>query len=232
MNTGADLSDLIHLIGRVKHFQGMSEAEMKSIILAGQVLRFRAGEVLFDEGAPCAGMFVLLQGKVHILQTGPQGRETIHAVITPVIMINEVAVIDGGVNPVSARAAEDCLTWQIGCERFQVLIERHPQIGLGLLRVLALRNRSLIMRQGSLAFYTVQMRLALLLLELSHQGGEVIDRRLHPNTQLAARAATVAEAVSRTLKQFAGEEFIEVNRRGIRVLKAEQLRQLVDTLLP
>ena len=57
--------------------------------------------------AVCAGMFVLLAGQVHLRKLGPQGQESILAVIEPVIMFNEVAVLDGGPNLTTAVAAQD-----------------------------------------------------------------------------------------------------------------------------
>ena len=147
-------------------------------------------------------MFVLLAGQVHLRKLGPQGQESILAVIEPVIMFNEVAVLDGGANLTSAVAAQDCTVWQIGCDSFQALLARYPMIGLGLLRVLARRNRFLVSQVEDLSFRTVQARAAKLLLDLSDTGAQPIDRRKHPNHELAARIATGPEAFSRALNAF------------------------------
>ena len=128
----------------VKHFQHLSPADLLTIVAAGQVRHFRAGETIFTDGEPCSGMFVLMRGQVQLRKSGPQGQETIMAVVSPVIMFNEVAVLDGGSNPFSAVAVQETHVWQIKCEAFQTLLERYPQIGLGLLRVLARRNRQMI----------------------------------------------------------------------------------------
>ena len=105
-------------------------------------------------------------------------------------------MLDGGANLTTAVAAQDCTVWQIGCDRFQALLARYPMIGLGLLRVLARRNRFLVSQVEDLSFRTVQARAAKLLLDLSDCGAQPIDRRKHPNHELAARIATVPEAFS------------------------------------
>ena len=163
----SDAPDLIAQLQRVEHFKRLPEVDVRAIVTAGRVRRFAAGETLFAEGAPCAGMFVLLTGQVHLRKLGPQGQESILAVIEPVIMFNEVAVLDGGANLTTAVAAQDCTVWQIGCDRFQALLARYPMIGLGLLRVLARRNRFLVSQVEDLSFRTVQARAAKLLLDLS-----------------------------------------------------------------
>jgi CRP/FNR family cyclic AMP-dependent transcriptional regulator len=212
----------------VPHFRGLSDPDLKAIVLAGQILRYQAGEILFVEDEPCSGMYVLLEGKVYLSRFSPNGREAILAEIKPVIMFNEVAVIDGGSNPVTARAVEDCITWQVGYERFQILINHYPQVGLGLLRVMAQRNRKLILQQGDLSFRTVKARLARLLLELSQNGTIPISRSLDSNRVLAARVATVPEAVSRLMKTFRQEGLISCTRKTITIQDVPSMEAIVE----
>jgi CRP/FNR family transcriptional regulator, cyclic AMP receptor protein len=225
-----DPDQFIQQLGQVRHFQGLPEVDLKAIVQAGQTLRFPNGAALFEEGAPCSGMFVLILGTVHLCKSSLQGRETILAEISPVIMFNEVAVIDGGPNPVTARAAADCLTWQVGYERFQVLLTRYPQVGSGLLRVLATRNRLLISQHEAIASRTVHARLAHQLLELSQAGDIRIDRQLHTNLELAARTSTVPEAISRALRWMSTNDLISLNRKAILILQPMKLVELADSI--
>jgi len=224
----SDAPDLIAQLQRVEHFKRLPEVDVRAIVTAGRVRRFAAGETLFAEGAPCAGMFVLLTGQVHLRKLGPQGQESILAVIEPVIMFNEVAVLDGGANLTTAVAAQDCTVWQIGCDRFQALLARYPMIGLGLLRVLARRNRFLVSQVEDLSFRTVQARAAKLLLDLSDTGAQPIDRRKHPNHELAARIATVPEAFSRALNAFKRTGCLTCTRSAIAVHFIEDLAALAE----
>jgi CRP-like cAMP-binding protein len=104
------MQNLIRQLGRVKHFSSLPESAREAIVTAGRVRRFPASSTIFAEGEPCAGMFVLLAGQVHLCKLGLQGQENIMAVIEPVIMFNEVAVLDGGPNPVTSVAIRDCTT--------------------------------------------------------------------------------------------------------------------------
>jgi CRP/FNR family transcriptional regulator len=220
------VADLIAQLQHVEHFKRLPEADIRAIVAAGRVRRFAAGETIFAEGAPCAGMFVLLTGQVHLRKLGPQGQESILAVIEPVIMFNEVAVLDGGPNLTTAVAAQDGSVWQIGCDSFQALLARYPMLGLGLLRVLARRNRFLVSQVEDLSFRTVQARAAKLLLDLSDAGAQPIDRRKHPNHELAARIATVPEAFSRALNAFKRSGCITSTRAAITVRCIDDLAGL------
>ncbi|MCX6028000.1 MAG: Crp/Fnr family transcriptional regulator [Chloroflexi bacterium] len=223
-----DFSELIAQLQRVEHFKNLPEADIRAIVTAGRVRQFTAGETIFMEGAPCAGMFVLLRGRVHLRKLGPSGQESIMAVIEPVIMFNEVAVLDGGPNLATAVTAQDSLAWQIGCESFQALLGRYPQMGLGLLRVLARRNRFLVSQYEDLSFRSVQARAAKLLLELSLGGQQPIDRRKHPSHEMAARIATVPEAFSRALNAFKRSGCLTCTRTTIIVHCVDDLAVLAE----
>jgi CRP-like cAMP-binding protein len=149
-------------------------------------------------------------------------------VIKPVIMFNEVAALDGGVNPATAVAIRDCLIWQVSFDRFQVLMEHYPQVGMGLLRVLAARNRLLISHYEDLSFRSVLARTAKLLLDLSQQGDKSIDRREHTNYELAARVGTVPEALSRSLRFFREQGYISGNRASLEVNVPDKLAEQAE----
>ena len=217
------MRDLVSQLGKVKHFQSLPESAREAIVSAGQVRRFAAGTTIFVESDPCAGMFVLLSGQVHLCKLGLQGQIQIMTVIEPVIMFNEVAVLDGGPNPVTAIAIQDCQTWNIGCSAFHELMSRYPQVGLGLLPVLAARNRLLISQYEDLSFRSVLARTAKLLLDLSRYGQQTIDRREHSIYEMAARVATTPEAISRSLKTFKQDGYIVSTRTSISICQPEAL---------
>jgi len=138
--------------------------------LSGQGKRvlFPAGAIIYREGEASAGMFVLFSGHVHLLKLGPQGQQSIVAEIEPVIMFNEVTVLDGGANLTTAIAVQECVTWNISHANFQALVQGYPMIGLGLLRVLSARTRNLMAQYEDLSFRSVLARTAKLLLDFAY----------------------------------------------------------------
>ncbi len=221
------LPDLTDSLRSVRHFRNLSLPDLTTIVTAGKIRRIPANTTIFTEGDACAGMYVLLKGRVHLFQLGPHGKVNIVAVIEPVIMFNEVAVLDGGPNPLSALAVENCLVWQIDHPAFQSLIERIPQVGVSLLRVLAKRNREMIARYDDLSFRSVLARTAKLLLDLSENGQKVIIRRDCSIEELASRVVTVPEAISRSLNLLKRAEAIRVSCSEISILSAEGLAEFV-----
>ena len=68
------------------------------------------GQVIFIEGEPCAGLYIVGEGAVKIYKLSPQGREQIVHQLEAGSTFNDVAVLDGGGNPASAAASSDCNT--------------------------------------------------------------------------------------------------------------------------
>lgn len=221
-----EIDNLVDQLKGVSYFQKLSPGELIDIVSSGSVKHFSAGELLFLENETCAGMYVLIQGQVNLLKAGPDGQETILNIIDPVTMFNEVPILDGGPNPVSARATKNSKLWRITCEKFRQLLIRHPQVSIGLLSVLAKRNRLMLGHYVDLSFRTIPARVAKLLLELSGDGNTIITRSQHPIREMSARVVAASEAVSRTLKVFKDAHIIECNRSMIKVVDVAGLQQM------
>ncbi len=212
----------------VEHFKNLSAVDLMAIVTSGQVLEFKANSTLFCEGDPCAGMYVLLTGKIDLYKTGPEGQISIINSLSPVIMFNEVPVLDGGPNPISALAVEDSRVWFIRCDHFRKLLKQYPELATGLLRVLAMRNRVMIAHYCDLSFRSVPARVAKHLIELSKNGSVPVNRSTNSNKIIAAKVVTTPEAVSRTIKQISSRKLIEINRVTIHVLDVEGLQKIAQ----
>lgn len=221
-----DPDTLAGLMGRVPHFKDMPAADLLAIVRAGWLERKADGQHLFWEDDPCAGLFVLLQGGIHLYKHGPEGQEYILSALQPVTMFNEVAVLDEGPNPVTAIANGKTLLWHAECQDFRALIRQYAQIAFGLLPILARRNRWLMSQYEDLCFLTVRARTAKLLLEFSQHGAEQIDRRDLRIQEMAARIFTSPDVVSRTLGLLDTRGMIATDRQSIRVLDSTALAKL------
>lgn len=217
---------LLKRMKKISNFQKISESDLRVIIRAGQIKRYPSGTTILLEGEPCFGLCVLLRGEVQLYKLSLEGRENTIAVIKPVIMFNEVAAIDGLSNPVSAATLMNSIIWRTDCETFQIGLERFPQLGIGLLPILARRNRKLIAKYADLSFRPVIERVAKMLLELSQYGTHPIQREVNSAQQMAAQIATVPVVISRTLGELRDEGYIETTRSEILVLQPEELARL------
>ncbi|MGH9574827.1 MAG: Crp/Fnr family transcriptional regulator [Candidatus Acidiferrales bacterium] len=196
---------------------------------------FDRGEVLFSEGDPCHGLFVVATGRIRIFKLSPSGREQILAVEGPGSSFAELPVFDGGVYPASASALEDAEVLFISRKDFQNYCREHPEVALKVLAVVGARLRRLVGIIEDLSFTTVRQRLISLLLRRAHESGTATKEGIRlalmaTHQDLAAELGTVRELVSRNLSRLQAEGFLELDGRSIIVkdlpaLKREQSAQ-------
>ena len=221
--TMIEIPALIARMSRLEHFRILPHTDIQAIVGTGKIRNLEAGTLIFREDEPCSGLFVLLAGQVHLHKLSPEGRDHIMIIVEPVTMFNEVAVLDGGSNPATAIAHRECRVWHADADDFKTLLETYPGLALGMLTVLASRNRWLVSQYEDLSFRTVRSRMAKLLLELSEDGQHPISRREHTIEKIAARIATVPEAVSRSITDFRKQGAITSSRSEIEVIDPEAL---------
>src|SRR5579872_4147923 len=140
---------------RVPIFSGLSEAERSFLAQRTVPRRFSAGETVFAEGEPCAGLFVVESGHVRIFKTSAGGREQVLSVDGPGSSVAELPVFDGGNYPASVAAVEDATLLFVSKQDFQALCLAHPQVSLKVLRVVGARLRRLVGIIEELSFTTV-----------------------------------------------------------------------------
>lgn len=215
-------------MSRLRYFRSLSLADITGIVTSGHIRTVRAGSVIVMEDTPCAGLFVLLSGQVHLFRLGPDGQEVLIDVLDSVTMFNEVSILDGGPNPFTVIAAKDCIIWNADFQTLEDLADRYPQVALGFLPVLAARTRVLISMVADVCFRSVRARTAKLILDLSGYGEWPISRQEHSIHKLAAQISTAPEAVSRALSYFRDEGYICTSRSTIKVCDAKGLAEFAQ----
>ncbi len=209
------------LLARVPIFSDLSEAELKFVSDRAVGKRYSAGELIFQEGDPCAGLFVIESGDVRIFKTSTGGREQVLTVEHAGNSVAELPVFDGGSYPASASAATDCTLLFISRNDFRALCLEHPEVALKVLRMVGIRLRRLVGIIEELSFTTVRHRLAALLLRLAREAGPRDGRAefkvAASNQELASQIGTVRELVSRNLSRFQAEGLIEMDGKNITI---------------
>lgn len=220
------------VLQKTQLFAKLTAVEMRTLCTRVTRRRLARGEVLFGEGGPCKGLFVVAIGAIRIFKLSPTGREQVLAVEGPGSSLAELPVFDGGVYPASASAVEDSEVLFISRDDFQNYCLEHPEVALKVLTVVGSRLRRLVALIEDLSFTTVRQRLISLLLRLaqsnrkaSTQGVRIELTATHQD--LASELGTVRELVSRNLSRLQAEGLLEIEGRTIIIkdlpgLKREQ----------
>jgi CRP/FNR family transcriptional regulator len=218
---------LKQILSQVPIFSGLAATEMDFLSQRVVPRNYTAGQMVFNEGDPCAGLYVVASGHVRIFKTSAGGREQVLSIDGRGSSVAELPVFDGGTYPASVAAVDDSTLLFISKQDFQELCLAHPQVSLKVLRVVGARLRRLVGIIEELSFTTVRHRLAAFLLRLAKREGTKTANGIavtlpDNNQEVAAQIGTVRELVSRNLSRFEAEGLIDVEGRNllIRDLKA------------
>ena len=214
-------------------FTGLSETELTFLSQRAVPRKFSAGEIVFSEGDPCTGMYVVESGHIRIFKTSAGGREQVLNIDGPGSSVAELPVFDGGNYPASVSAVEDSTLLFISKQDFQSLVLTHPQVALKVLRVVGSRLRRLVGIIEELSFTTVRHRLAALLLRLAQREGTRVAEGVEitlpaSNQELASQIGTVRELVSRNLSRFQSEKLIQMDGRRIVIADLKRLESELE----
>jgi len=215
------------ILSIVPLFSGLAADEMD--FLAPRVVprKFSPGQLVFNEGDPCSGLYVVASGHVRIFKTSAGGREQVLSIDGPGSSVAELPVFDGGNYPASVAAVDEATLLFVSKKDFQELCVTHPQVALKVLRVVGARLRRLVGIIEELSFTTVRHRLAAFIVRLANRDGTqsasgVTVTLPDNNQEIASQIGTVRELVSRNLSRLQAEGLIEIDGRKvtIRDLKA------------
>jgi CRP/FNR family transcriptional regulator len=202
--------------------------------LAARALRkaFAPGEVIFSEGEPCKGLYVVASGSIRIFKTSAGGREQTLAIDGPGSSVAELPVFDGGAYPASAAALTHCTLVFVAKETFQALCREYPEVALHVLKVVGARLRRLVGIIEELSFTTVRQRLAAHLLRLAQTQGKqsregVVVALGESQQELASHIGTVRELVSRNLSRLQAEGIVRLEGKTLTVLDMQALEEEV-----
>src|SRR6266699_2621085 len=226
--TGVTMSAMVlaetqkQILSKVPLFSGLAADEME--FLAPRVVprNFSSGQIVFSEGDPCSGLYVVASGQVRIFKTSAGGREQVLSIDGPGSSVAELPVFDGGNYPASVAAVDDATLLFVSKKDFQELCLTHPQVALKVLRVVGARLRRLVGIIEELSFTTVRHRLAAFLVRLAKREGTrtptVITITLPDNNQeIASQIGTVRELVSRNLSRLQAEGLINIEGRKVTI---------------
>ncbi len=211
-------------------FANLTEKEMEALARRVSTRRFERGELLFSEGDPCDGLFLIASGKIRIFKLSPSGREQVLAVEGSGSSFAELPVFDGGKYPASASVLEDAELLFISRRDFQNFCLEHPAVSLKVIAVVGSRLRRLVGIIEELSFTTVRQRLIALILRLAQEDGAsskagISIELTKSHQELASELGTVRELVSRNFGRLQAEGFLQVDGRKIVVKDLEGLKR-------
>jgi CRP-like cAMP-binding protein len=218
---------------RVPLFASLTAAQLAEVARMARRQQLARDEAVFYQGDPGDSFYVILSGQVKVSVTSPDGQEAILVILDAGESFGEFSLLDEQPRSATIEATQPSEVLVMRKDEFHRLIHRHPDIALGLLRVMTKRLRDTDQLVQDAAFLDVGERLAKKLLALAESHGRPAARGLEINIQLtqqdlAAMIGATRESVNKQLGAFRERGILAVTRQRITVLKLDALRDLID----
>ncbi len=219
------MSDAIAAVDALRsqpYFKALSDGELNKLAHTLIEREYDKDEIIFLEGEPCQGLYIVREGTVKVYKLSSEGREQILTLTHAGQSFNEVAVFDGGPNPANVSAYEPSRLWIVPRPAILALIERNPKVALAIIQNLGTRLRHLVGLVEDLSLRQVTARLAKLLLETASGQNRALTQQ-----EMAARLGTVREMIGRSLRQLESRGLISIEHGRIVILDREGLAKII-----
>jgi len=217
-----------HRLKECQLCRGLDESELAELASIASRRNVSRGEIIFLEGDPAGGFFLLISGKVRVYKSSPDGREyTIH-IIRPGQLFAEAAIFRGHHFPANCSALEDSEVVFFPKEDFTALLKQSPQISLKIIGALAAFVRDFTRQVEDLSLKEVPSRIASYLLDKYETTGRkeiILDIS---KSELASHLGTISETLSRKLTFLKELGAIRGDGPAITLMDIPLLRKIAD----
>jgi CRP-like cAMP-binding protein len=206
------------------YFSGLSDSLLNS--MTGYIFEKKAdrGEIIVYEGDSAEALFFVVSGVVKVFKTSADGKEQIFGIIRPGETFNDVPVLSGGENLISAGAMSAVVLNGIKKKDMESMIKENPQVALNVVHVLSRRVQELVSMVEDFSFRHVSGRVAKILLEYTLDAGD--GRPKLTQQEMASMIGTAREMVGRSLKALEKEGAIRMERNRIVITDQKALREM------
>ncbi|OGO06659.1 MAG: hypothetical protein A2Y92_05255 [Chloroflexi bacterium RBG_13_57_8] len=218
----------LDFLRKLPYFAGINETVLEAIKKYVFEKKAERGETLAFEGEPSDVLSFVYTGVVKVFKTSADGKEQIFRIIRPGESFNDVPVLGGGANLVSAEAMGPVVLNNIKKKDLETIIRENPAVALNVIKVLSRRVEELVALVEDFSFRHVTGRVAKMLLEYAdHRAGE--GPRL-TQQEMAAMIGTAREMVGRSLKNLENEGTIRMERNRIVIANQQALKELAGVI--
>jgi CRP/FNR family transcriptional regulator len=212
-------------------FSGLDEATVGALAKASSSLELDAEEVVYSEGDPATGMYMVLSGKVKLVVSSPDGKALILRILGPGEVFGLSSVFLDRPQETSAETLERTKVSTVRRPELLRLMNKHGDLALKLAHELSVEYASLCEEMSALGLQRSAMsRLAKLIVgwtEGMEIGREAVKIECaHTHEVMAQMIGTSRETVTRLLHQLRHQKVATIKDEILTINNFTALRSL------
>ncbi len=180
--------------------------------------------MLCQAGDPGDAVYVVLEGEIEVLTHSRAGKPVRLSSLGGGAIAGEMAALDGGPRSADMVASRRCALWRVPRQALLDAFVAEPRAAVALIGELSGRLRAANAAFEASSVLDLGGRLARLL--IAERGAR--DLVALTQTELARRLGASREKVNRKLHAWRVEGWVEITPAGVRLIRADALKGLVD----
>jgi len=200
------------------------------------VVEYRRGQVIYDEGQPSNGIYLVVRGRVKTSVPMDGGNQTVVEIFSAEDFFGESGLLDLPQRGESAAALESAALMCWTTAEIEEQVDRQPKLGLALIQMLVERCLDFEERLQSFALDKTPERIMRALVRFANRFGTRAEdgaSRIPPMTHqlISEYVGTSREIVTFQMNRLRQEGFIRYSRKGIDVYTeplADHLRRITE----
>ena len=223
----------LKILGRLPFFTDLPPSELNSINQRFTSFGFNKDEYIYFTGDPADRIYVVAEGKIKIFQPGFEKRNVLLNILLEGDLFGNLSVFGSSTYPDSAQALTSSCVLSISSQSFGQILEEFPSLVIKSLQIMEKRLIEANKRVFGISTLPVEKRITVTLLTLVEKLGKQTDHGLLIDApisrdDLAEMTAATPETVSRVMKQFQNNGFIDSGRLWVSILNVDALKKLVE----
>ena len=215
-------------------WSGLSDADVAAIGHATTMTRCVRGQQILSPDDPPDRIHIVKKGRVRVYRISPDGKQLSLDIFEKGTILGDMGLLGQDRLPEAyAEAIDDGVICTITPDELRKLIERHPLIGINIIRHLSGRLQAAERELEAMAYHRVDQRLARKLIDLATRfgvetpRGTLIQARL-TQQELAEMVGTTRETLAHTLAAFRRDGLLDTAHHQVVIRDAERLAEVAD----
>ena len=224
-------------LGHVDVFKDAPPDDLELLAGKGILRSIEEDEFFFFQGDSAAYFYVLVSGRVKLLQSNPAGQQVnLRTIKEWQVFAALGAIRPEATYPVTAQALEASAALAIESRLLHEMMQTRPYLNFSLMQLMTGYIQEMQERYKELATERIDRRLALTLLRLASQIGkplpenEAVVEILLSRQDLAEASGSTMFTVSRTLAEWERQGLVEAGRERVLIRNPHGLVKLAEGL--
>jgi len=217
--------------GPVPLFQELNEREQKEVLAQGIRRVIRRRQMLFAQGTPHDGIYLIQSGRMRVFYTAPSGREITLAYWHQGNFVGGPEVFGTGLHLWSGAAMTDCSLVHFPGKVLRRLVLQIPSLAIGVIEGLAFKGKCYSALAQMLGTRSIIERLAHLLLHLADTYGvreqdDIVISAALTHADIAHMVGATRQWVTISLKRLEEDGILTSGKSKIVIHRLDELGAL------